>query len=65
MVIKDDGRGFVVEAAETNGARRGFGLTGLAERARILNGKLAVSSTTGQGTTVKLNLPIQDQDHEQ
>jgi signal transduction histidine kinase len=64
MVIKDDGRGFTVEATETNGARRGFGLTGLAERARMLNGKLAVDSTPGQGTIVKLNLRIQDQDHE-
>jgi signal transduction histidine kinase len=64
MVIQDDGRGFTVEAIEANGARRGFGLTGLAERARILNGKLAVSSTPGQGTMLKLNLRIQDQDHE-
>jgi signal transduction histidine kinase len=64
MVIIDDGRGFAVNATEANGARRGFGLTGLAERARMLNGKLAVYSTPGQGTTVKLNLRIQEQNHE-
>jgi signal transduction histidine kinase/ligand-binding sensor domain-containing protein len=64
IVIKDNGRGFRVEAAETGGARKGFGLTGLSERARMLNGKLAVYSTPGQGTTVKLNLRIKEQDHE-
>jgi signal transduction histidine kinase len=64
MVIEDTGRGFAVETTRTNGARRGFGLTGLMERAAMLNGKLAVDSTPGRGTTVKLNMPIQERSHE-
>lgn len=64
MVITDDGKGGGVEATGANAARRGFGLTGLAERARMLSGKLAVYSTPGQGTTVKLNLRIQEQNNE-
>jgi len=54
MEIQDNGQGFTTEAAEGNGARRGFGLTGLDERARMLGAKLAVNSTPGQGTTVRL-----------
>jgi signal transduction histidine kinase len=59
MEIQDNGKGFAVEASEGNGARRGFGMTGLEERARMLNGKLAVSSTPGQGTTVRLRMGAQ------
>jgi signal transduction histidine kinase/ligand-binding sensor domain-containing protein len=64
LVIEDTGRGFAVESSQTNGGRRGFGLTGLMERARMLNGQLAVESAPGRGTTLRLNLPIQEPDHE-
>jgi signal transduction histidine kinase/ligand-binding sensor domain-containing protein len=62
MEIQDNGKGFSVEASDVkggNGTRRGFGLTGLEERARMLNGKLAVTSTPGQGTTVRLRMGAQ------
>ena len=64
MVVEDNGQGFTVGAAKANGERRGFGLTGLSERARMLSGKLAVHSTPGLGTTVRLNIRIRGQDHE-
>ncbi|HMH43242.1 MAG TPA: two-component regulator propeller domain-containing protein [Pyrinomonadaceae bacterium] len=57
MEIRDNGKGFAVEATDGKWkARRGFGLTGLDERARMLGGKLSVVSTPGQGTTVSLIL---------
>ena len=62
MVIEDNGKGFV---PVSDPARRpGFGLTGMSERARILGGTLAVHSTPGLGTTVTLNIRVQDGDHE-
>jgi signal transduction histidine kinase len=62
MVIEDNGRGFL----QTSGTARrpGFGLTGLAERARILGGTLSIDSLPDKGTTVKLNLRVRGTDHE-
>jgi signal transduction histidine kinase/ligand-binding sensor domain-containing protein len=57
MEIRDNGKGFEVEAADgKRRSRRGFGLTGLEERARMLGGKIRVDSAAGQGTTVRLVL---------
>jgi signal transduction histidine kinase len=62
LVIHDNGQGFTPEAAR-NGetGRRGFGLTGMAERARILGGKLALQSAPGQGTTITLTIALGNQ----
>jgi len=59
IAIHDNGKGFAVATDESEGGhrpRRGFGLTGLEERARMLGGKLAVISTPGVGTTIRLVL---------
>jgi signal transduction histidine kinase len=62
MLIEDDGRGFNLSG---DAARRpGFGLTGLAERARILGGTLSVDSAPGKGTVLKLRIPVRDGHHE-
>ncbi len=54
ITIQDNGQGFV---AQTPG--KGFGLTGMAERVRILGGSYTIHSLPGQGTAinVKLSLP--------
>jgi two-component system sensor histidine kinase UhpB len=58
LCVRDDGRGF--EPGET--ALRGFesegglGLTGMAERARLVGGQLEVVSAPGRGTTVTLRI---------
>ncbi|HEX6187369.1 MAG TPA: two-component regulator propeller domain-containing protein [Pyrinomonadaceae bacterium] len=62
MVIEDNGKGF--SQTSSTGRRPGFGLTGLAERARILGGTLSISSLPDKGTTVKLNLRMRGTDHE-
>lgn len=57
MTITDDGRGFTVEpASRAELQKRGLGLTGTAERVRILGGKLNIQSAPGQGTTLHITL---------
>jgi signal transduction histidine kinase len=63
VAIKDNGKGFHVAGA-TRRTQHGFGLTGLAERARILGGTLAVHSTPGKGTILTLTIRSQDVNHE-
>jgi signal transduction histidine kinase len=50
VTIGDNGRGFAAEPATANDSRpAGFGLMGIAERARMLGGKHAIQSTPGAG----------------
>jgi signal transduction histidine kinase/ligand-binding sensor domain-containing protein len=49
--VRDNGSGF----QELN---RGFGLSGMAERVRILQGTLSVKSDPGRGTTIFITIPI-------
>jgi NarL family two-component system sensor histidine kinase YdfH len=53
--IEDNGIGFD-PAQVTTGH---YGLLGLRERARLMNGHLLVDSESGRGTTVRLCLPIE------
>jgi PAS domain S-box-containing protein len=53
--IIDDGRGFDASA----GPRAGHhGLRSMAERARLMGGRLSITSQPGQGTTVELVVPL-------
>jgi signal transduction histidine kinase/ligand-binding sensor domain-containing protein len=59
LTIQDNGRGFAPGEGRAGGERRGgFGLVGLAERARMLGGQMAVQSAPGQGTTISVRLPV-------
>lgn len=53
VTIEDDGAGF--ESGSLDG-RGGMGLSGIAERARILGGRSTIRSSPGQGTTVTVYL---------
>jgi PAS domain S-box-containing protein len=53
LVIEDDGRGFNVDEV-----RDGMGLKNIAERARILGGKLKLDSSPGRGVRIELAIPI-------
>lgn len=56
IVIRDDGRGFVLSAvAEDNGAHVGIDI--MRERAHRIGAHFNVDSTPGRGTTVTLHLP--------
>lgn len=53
--VRDDGTGF--QPAERTA---GFGILGMEERARALGGTLTIDSGAGQGTDVRLHLPLFD-----
>ena len=54
LVVQDWGIGFDQEAVVENR----FGLEGIRERSRLLGGKLSVESEPGQGTVVRVTLPV-------
>lgn len=54
LSIEDDGCGF-----NSRKAVKGMGLKNIAERSRMLGGKLSVESGPGQGTHVKIVIPIE------
>jgi signal transduction histidine kinase len=58
LQIKDNGRGFETDRSlARNGAGR-LGLLGMAERLRLVNGRLTVTSAPGRGTTISAELPF-------
>ena len=55
--IEDDGRGFAPEKV-SHAERRHFGLMGIEERVEILGGKVKIESAPGQGTRIRLEVPL-------
>ena len=59
LVVADDGAGF--DASEVGSAemrRKHFGLVSMSERASIAGGKLEVRSAPGEGTRLRVTLPL-------
>ena len=54
LTVSDNGRGF---AEHERGKRDSFGLFGLSERARELNGIFLIDSAPGHGVTIVIRLP--------
>ncbi len=54
--ITDDGCGFATD--KTGNDQKGMGLKNIAERVRILNGKLQTDSGPGRGTRITVTIPI-------
>ena len=54
LTIEDDGRGFDLDDVSTNR----FGLVGLNERVKLLNGRLQLQSSPGEGTRLKAEIPL-------
>jgi signal transduction histidine kinase len=50
--VADDGRGY------GPGVAPGIGLVSMRERATVLGGELEVDSTAGEGTIVRLRIPV-------
>jgi PAS domain S-box-containing protein len=56
--VEDDGLGFDVEAwSERPGEQQTLGLTGMQERAMLLDGRVEIRSQPGQGTRIEIELP--------
>jgi PAS domain S-box-containing protein len=53
--VKDDGRGFDVEAAQR---KKTFGLLGIRERVIMLHGTVNISSVPGDGTQLSVSIPL-------
>jgi signal transduction histidine kinase len=65
FVIHDNGKGFSPAAlASIDGSRPGFGLTGMAERVRMLGGVYSIHSAPGQGATIRIKLSTADAENE-
>lgn len=58
LIIEDDGVGFNVEKKLKE--KKGLGLVGMDERAKLLGGSLEIESSKGKGTTVFARIPIGD-----
>jgi two-component system sensor histidine kinase UhpB len=59
LEVKDNGRGFDVE--KTTGeavTRKQLGLIGMQERVSLVNGAMKIESTLGEGTTVRVYVPL-------
>jgi signal transduction histidine kinase len=54
LIVEDNGVGFVADQT----SERGFGLTGIRERASLLGGELEIESTPGEGTTLFVRIPF-------
>jgi two-component system NarL family sensor kinase len=54
LIVADTGKGFRVRGAH----RRGFGLVGIEDRARLVGGRASIRSTPGRGTTVTVTIPL-------
>lgn len=57
--ISDDGIGF--DPAEAVGRTGHYGLVGMRERTRLYGGSLTIESQPTQGTTLKIQLPLMDE----
>ena len=55
LEIRDDGKGFDPEAAGRAGH---YGLLGMRERARLIEGTLTIESGPGSGARIKLVAPV-------
>lgn len=60
LKIEDDGVGFDVDKVKTKSAeRRSFGLSNMEERIRFMNGTFSIDSQPGQGTRIRITVPIE------
>ena len=58
LTVTDDGAGFDLSAVHPGTNSGGFGITGMHERMKMLNGRLEILSAPGAGTQVIAMLPL-------
>lgn len=60
MIIRDDGVGFDVASKKNSvNSKSGVGLKSLYNRAQMIGGEVDIQSKAGEGTTVKVELPVE------
>jgi signal transduction histidine kinase len=63
MEISDNGKSFDTAAVSGGKRRTRFGIVGMRERAEMVGGTFAIESIRGQGTTVRVQIPIRSGVH--
>lgn len=63
LTLTDDGCGFTPGESSPQPGKGGFGLTGMAERARLLGGQFNIESAPERGTTMTVNIPMKADHH--
>lgn len=59
ILIKDNGKGFDLQRyLHQAGQLQGFGLSNMFERIKILKGQMKIESKPGEGTAIKIRIPI-------
>lgn len=62
LEVRDDGKGFQVPPDPLQYARQGhYGLLSLYERAELLGAKLIIQSSDGEGTLIRVKLPLNEE----
>jgi signal transduction histidine kinase len=64
LSIRDNGRGFDPAQPASQAHGLGCGLSGIAERVRILGGTLLIDSRPGAGTSLTMEIPLPTSKHE-
>lgn len=59
IMVQDNGRGFNLEKAE-NQPKSGMGLGTIRQMVQLRHGELSVDSNSSSGTTINIDLPIED-----
>ena len=57
--ILDNGIGFDPKSVQADPGRRGLGLLGIQERLQALRGEVRFESGPGQGTELKITIPLE------
>ncbi len=57
LTLRDNGKGFVPGSTTPTVATGGFGLVGMAERAKMMGGEMTIDSAPGKGTTIIITVP--------
>jgi signal transduction histidine kinase len=64
LSIRDNGRGFNATIPPAASHDLGYGLSGIAERVRILGGTLVIDSRPSEGTSLTVEVPAPNCEHE-
>jgi signal transduction histidine kinase len=63
LLVEDDGTGFDTSSAlSMSGDKQSLGLLGMRERAELCGGTLKIASTPGDGTRIKVEIPVKSYD---
>jgi signal transduction histidine kinase len=57
ITISDNGKGVLQASSDEPDGRQGFGLVGISERAKVMNGTMTMESTPNGGTTLTVLIP--------